>query len=72
MKFKQEVHIKGIPVFFWLKKQGDDDIVLMAEVIGEEPIRLLRLRPDGALGLFKITNTKYPFDLDADGYIQYR
>lgn len=69
MKIKQEIIIKGIEVRFWMVKKGVDDIDIMCEMDGQEPIRLLRLRPDGCVGLYKIENTAYPFDRTEDGYI---
>ena len=69
MKFKQEVVIRGKVVSFWMVKRGFDDIDVMAEMAGHEPVKVVRLRPDGMLGIYKITNPEYPFDLDSDGYI---
>ena len=69
MKFKQEVIIRGLEVRFWMEKRGVDDIDVMAEMDGHEPVKVVRLRPDGMLGIYKITNTAYPFDLDSEGYI---
>ena len=52
-----------------MEKRGVDDIDVMAEMDGHEPVKVVRLRPDGMLGIYKITNTAYPFDLDSEGYI---
>jgi hypothetical protein len=69
MNVKQTIRIENKDVSFWMVKVGEDDINVMAEVEGQEPIKVIRLRPDGKIGLYKITNDAYPFKKDRDGYI---
>ena len=72
MNVKQEISINGVEVRFWMIKTAPDDIDVMAEMDNQEPVKVIRLRPDGKVGLYKIENRAYPFTRDSQGYIAVR